>query len=136
MSIGATKSTAPQRSRNKTNLPLCLEKKKNANPTIPYSFTNVPNIIQKAAHPSFSFSIQVYVATIIAAVAILNCCINKAVSNSWAQNQYIKIRIRLSTGILRTARYRPAESNTNQNNIPNQSGNTANGAITKLNSGP
>ena len=58
MSIGATNITTAQNARLATSLPLCFENRKKASPTIPYSFTNVPSMITKAAQKSFSFSVK------------------------------------------------------------------------------
>lgn len=52
------KSTTDHPIKEKINFALCFEKKKNANPTIPYNFTKVPININKVAQISFSFSIQ------------------------------------------------------------------------------
>ena len=86
ISMGSAKSTVPHTTNATTKRILCFEKKKNASPTIPYNFTNVPTTMKNAASVSRSFSMRKNANTIMAAIATLNCCINKAVSSSWAQN--------------------------------------------------
>ena len=55
------------------NLPLCFEKKKKLNPTIPYSLINTPSIIKHAAQKSFSFRINRKLPIIRAAISPFVC---------------------------------------------------------------
>ena len=86
MSMGSRNNTMLQPISDKTKRILCREKKKKANPTMPYSFTSVPTTMKNAASVSRSFSIRKNASRIIPAMAMLNCCMKRAVSNSWAQN--------------------------------------------------
>lgn len=79
----------PQQSKEKFHLMLGKEEK--ASPTIPYSFTKVPNIIKHAAQISF-FLYTIERSYNNSCNIILNCDINRAVSNSCAQNQKYPFR--------------------------------------------
>ena len=136
ISIGAQKSTTDHIASHINNRNLCRENRKKANPTMPYSFTNVPKTMKKAAQPSFSFSIRKKEESIIAATAILNCCIKRAVGSVIPQNQSINIFCFSRSPERTIAKYSHAVRNSNHSNIPAQSGNRAKGAMTRENTGP
>ena len=67
---------------------------------------------------------------------MLNCCMKSAVSNSWAQNQKMKICWYFVMSERRTATYRNNDNMTHHKMSPNHSGTTAKGAMISENSGP
>ena len=134
--IGNIKRKTDQPIKEMINLNLWQEKKKNANPTTPYSFMNNPITISKVAQISFSFSIKANDNIIIAAMPILNWDINNAVNSSWAQNQYININFFFSSGKVRVATYNENDKNNNQLSKPNHTGVNANGATNNVKKGP
>ena len=136
ISMGRAKSTTPHASIHSTKRTLCLLKKKKASPTMPYSFTSVPSTMSRAAVPSRSFSIHTNVPMTMAATAMLNWLINRAVSSSWAQYHSIIICCPCRTGNLRMLTNSTSAIATCQNSSPKGWGSTAKGAITMLNSGP
>ena len=84
--MGTTNITTAQNSIESTKFLLCFEKKKNASPTTLYNLTNVPSMMKNAAQKSFSFSISQKARRSVAQMAMLNCCMKRAFSNSLAQN--------------------------------------------------
>ena len=136
ISIGAQKSMTDQTASHIKKRNLCRENKKKANPTMPYSLTNVPKTMKKAAQPFFSFSIRKKEERIIAATAILNCCIKRAVGSVIPQNQSMKIFCFSRSPERTIAKYSHAVRNNNHSNIPAQRGKRAKGAMTSENTGP
>ena len=67
---------------------------------------------------------------------MLNCCMKRAVNNSWAQNHRMKSCWNRVMSERRMATYKNSDRATHHNSKPNHSGTTAKGAITSENNGP
>ena len=74
--------------------------------------------------------------SMIAAMAMLNCCIKRAVSSSWAQNQKMNTCWLRDIEERRTAHHRNSVSTKHHSTSPSHSGTTANGAKTIEKNGP
>ena len=92
--------------------------------------------INKAAHTSFSFSIQTKISMSIAPITILNCAKQSAVYSSLAQNHMMNRSFLRSKGSVRMAMNSKALMAASHSRYPNFTGKRANGATMKLNDGP
>ena len=93
-------------------------------------------MMQNAAQGSFSRSMAQNAIRSKATMAMLNCCMNRAASSSWAQNHPTNTRWPVLSVECFTAKNSSHASATSHRSIPNHTGSHAKGATTNENTGP